>query len=175
MWITGFDVPSMDTMYLDKPVETHNLIQTMFVPDSMYSRTLCDIVIDTHRKWIRLLKDHAHSFAENVRIHFAVNVFAVQADVARDFATFHEIVHAIQGFEQRAFSAAGRPDECHDFILLNVQADIFKCMKVSIVKVHALNGDFFFLCHEFFPSFLANLLDAQLMRRTTTIKMTDVA
>ena len=29
MWITGFDVPSMDTMYLDKPVETHNLIQTI--------------------------------------------------------------------------------------------------------------------------------------------------
>lgn len=29
MWITGFDVPSMDTMYLDKPIETHNLIQTI--------------------------------------------------------------------------------------------------------------------------------------------------
>lgn len=29
MWITGFDVPSMDTMYLDKPVESHNLIQTI--------------------------------------------------------------------------------------------------------------------------------------------------
>lgn len=29
MWITGFDVPSLDTMYLDKPVETHNLIQTI--------------------------------------------------------------------------------------------------------------------------------------------------
>lgn len=29
MWVTGFDVPSMDTMYLDKPLETHNLIQTI--------------------------------------------------------------------------------------------------------------------------------------------------
>lgn len=29
MWITGFDVPSLDTMYLDKPLETHNLIQTI--------------------------------------------------------------------------------------------------------------------------------------------------
>ena len=29
MWITGFDVPSLDTMYLDKPVDTHNLIQTI--------------------------------------------------------------------------------------------------------------------------------------------------
>lgn len=29
MWITGFDVPSLDTMYIDKPIETHNLIQTI--------------------------------------------------------------------------------------------------------------------------------------------------
>lgn len=29
MWITGFDVPSLDTMYLDKPIEKHNLIQTI--------------------------------------------------------------------------------------------------------------------------------------------------
>ena len=160
---------------LKKDNRLARFIVLFFFVSAVGSWTVGDVVVDTHRKWIRLLKDHAHSFAENVRIHFAVNVFAVQADVARDFATFHEIVHAIQGFEQRAFSAAGRPDKCHDFILLNVQTDVFKCMKVSIVKVHALNGDFFFLCHEFFPSFLANLLDAQLMRRTTTIKMTDVA
>lgn len=29
MWITGFNVPSLDTMYIDKPLETHNLIQTL--------------------------------------------------------------------------------------------------------------------------------------------------
>lgn len=29
MWITGFDVPCLDTMYIDKPIETHNLIQTI--------------------------------------------------------------------------------------------------------------------------------------------------
>jgi type I restriction enzyme, R subunit len=29
MWLTGFDVPSLDTMYIDKPVRQHNLIQTI--------------------------------------------------------------------------------------------------------------------------------------------------
>lgn len=29
MWLTGFDVPFLDTMYLDKPVQKHNLIQTI--------------------------------------------------------------------------------------------------------------------------------------------------
>jgi type I restriction enzyme R subunit len=29
MWLTGFDVPFLDTMYIDKPVKQHNLIQTI--------------------------------------------------------------------------------------------------------------------------------------------------
>ena len=29
MWLTGFDVPFLDTMYIDKPVQRHNLIQTI--------------------------------------------------------------------------------------------------------------------------------------------------
>lgn len=29
MWLTGFDVPMLDTMYIDKPVQRHNLIQTI--------------------------------------------------------------------------------------------------------------------------------------------------
>lgn len=29
MWLTGFDVPFLDSMYIDKPVKRHNLIQTI--------------------------------------------------------------------------------------------------------------------------------------------------
>ncbi|RPA31372.1 type I restriction endonuclease subunit R [Shewanella frigidimarina] len=29
MWLTGFDVPSLDTIYIDKPIQRHNLIQTI--------------------------------------------------------------------------------------------------------------------------------------------------
>lgn len=29
MWLTGFDVPSLDTMYIDKPIQRHTLIQTI--------------------------------------------------------------------------------------------------------------------------------------------------
>jgi len=29
MWLTGFDVPFLDTIYIDKPVKRHNLIQTI--------------------------------------------------------------------------------------------------------------------------------------------------
>ena len=29
MWLTGFDVPCLDTMYIDKPIQRHTLIQTI--------------------------------------------------------------------------------------------------------------------------------------------------
>ncbi len=29
MWLTGFDVPFLDTMYIDKPIQQHDLIQTI--------------------------------------------------------------------------------------------------------------------------------------------------
>ena len=29
MWLTGFDVPFLDSLYIDKPVQRHNLIQTI--------------------------------------------------------------------------------------------------------------------------------------------------
>ncbi len=29
MWLTGFDVPFLDTIYVDKPIQRHNLIQTI--------------------------------------------------------------------------------------------------------------------------------------------------
>ena len=29
MWLTGFDVPSLDSIYIDKPIKRHNLIQAI--------------------------------------------------------------------------------------------------------------------------------------------------
>ena len=29
IWLTGFDVPFLDTIYIDKPIAKHNLIQTI--------------------------------------------------------------------------------------------------------------------------------------------------
>ncbi len=31
MWLTGFDVPELDTIYIDKPIHQHTLIQTISV------------------------------------------------------------------------------------------------------------------------------------------------
>ena len=46
MWITGFDVPSLDTMYVFKPLQKHTLIQTISRVNRVYPGKEKGLVVD---------------------------------------------------------------------------------------------------------------------------------
>lgn len=46
MWLTGFDVPFLDTMYIDKPIQRHNLIQTISRVNRKYAGKEKGLVVD---------------------------------------------------------------------------------------------------------------------------------
>jgi type I restriction enzyme, R subunit len=46
MWLTGFDIPSLDTLYIDKPVQRHNLIQTISRVNRKYGNKEKGLVVD---------------------------------------------------------------------------------------------------------------------------------
>lgn len=46
MWLTGFDVPFLDTIYIDKPVQRHNLIQTISRVNRTFSGKHKGLVVD---------------------------------------------------------------------------------------------------------------------------------
>jgi len=46
MWLTGFDVPFLDSMYIDKPVQRHSLIQTISRVNRRYAGKEKGLVID---------------------------------------------------------------------------------------------------------------------------------
>ena len=46
MWITGFDVPCLDTMYIDKPLQKHTLIQTISRVNRVYEGKDKGLVVD---------------------------------------------------------------------------------------------------------------------------------
>lgn len=46
MWLTGFDIPSLDTMYLDKYVHKHTLIQTISRVNRVYEGKEKGLVVD---------------------------------------------------------------------------------------------------------------------------------
>ncbi len=46
MWLTGFDVPSLNTMYLDKPIRQHNLMQAIARVNRVYKEKPGGLVVD---------------------------------------------------------------------------------------------------------------------------------
>ena len=46
MWLTGFDVPSLSTLYLDKPMKGHTLMQAIARANRVYPGKNCGIVVD---------------------------------------------------------------------------------------------------------------------------------
>lgn len=46
MWLTGFDVPFLDTIYIDKPIRQHNLIQTISRVNRKYKGKNKGLVVD---------------------------------------------------------------------------------------------------------------------------------
>ena len=46
MWLTGFDVPFLDTIYIDKPIQRHSLIQTISRVNRRYAGKDKGLVVD---------------------------------------------------------------------------------------------------------------------------------
>ena len=46
MWLTGFDVPFLDTIYVDKPIQQHSLIQTISRVNRVYEGKEAGLVVD---------------------------------------------------------------------------------------------------------------------------------
>jgi type I restriction enzyme R subunit len=46
MWLTGFDVPFLDTIYIDKPLQQHSLIQTISRVNRVYEGKEMGLVVD---------------------------------------------------------------------------------------------------------------------------------
>ncbi len=46
MWLTGFDCPCLDTMYIDKPIQKHTLIQTISRVNRVYPNKDKGLIVD---------------------------------------------------------------------------------------------------------------------------------
>ncbi len=46
MWLTGFDVPNLSTLYLDKPMKGHTLMQAIARANRVYPNKPCGIIVD---------------------------------------------------------------------------------------------------------------------------------
>src|SRR5205085_1183011 len=46
MWLTGFDVECLSTMYIDKPLKAHTLMQAIARANRVYPGKDCGVIVD---------------------------------------------------------------------------------------------------------------------------------
>lgn len=56
MWITGFDVPSLSTLYLDKPLKSHTLMQTIARANRVHAGKNNGLIVDYIETYKALLE-----------------------------------------------------------------------------------------------------------------------
>jgi len=93
MWLTGFDVPFLDSIYIDKPIQQHNLIQTISRVNRKFSGKSKGLVVDYIgiKKAMNLaLKQYNGEDGENIEdVSKAITVVKDHLDLlAKLFHTF---------------------------------------------------------------------------------------
>ena len=85
MWVTGFDVPSLDTMYIDKPLQDHTLIQTISRVNRKYPGKDKGLIVDyigiKNRMQVALKKFNNEDSAVFEGMDEAIKAFRDQLDI----------------------------------------------------------------------------------------------
>lgn len=89
MWLTGFDVPSMATMYIDKPMKGHNLMQAIARVNRVYKDKEAGLIVDYIGMAAELktaLKQYTKRDQDKVPdLGLAYSIAMAKLEVMRDF------------------------------------------------------------------------------------------
>lgn len=119
MWLTGFDVPSLHTMYLDKPLKGHTLMQAIARVNRVYPGKEGGLIVDylgVASALREALQDYTESGGEGsptVDVDEAVAVMKQKYEVVRDM--YH-------GFDYQRYFAADTREQLQ--IILDAQEHI---------------------------------------------------
>jgi type I restriction enzyme, R subunit len=107
MWLTGFDAPSLHTMYLDKPMRGHGLMQAIARVNRVYKDKPAGLVVD----YLGVADQLRRAMADYTRSGGKGTTAIDQAEAVAVFKEKFEVVDALfYGFERSKFFA-GAPTE----------------------------------------------------------------
>lgn len=102
MWLTGFDVPCLHTMYVDKPLKGHNLMQAIARVNRVYKDKPGGLIVD-YIGIADALKKALMSYTETDRQNTAIDTEEAVAELLKEY----EIVRGIlYGFNYKRFFSA---------------------------------------------------------------------
>jgi len=109
MWLTGFDAPCMHTMYVDKPMQGHGLMQAIARVNRVFRDKPAGLIVDYIGIAQRLksaLQQYSKSDQENTGVDEAkaISVMTEKYEVVRDMYHGFDYVSALSGTPQERLS-----------------------------------------------------------------------
>ncbi len=106
MWLTGFDVPSMHTMYIDKPMSGHNLMQAIARVNRVFKDKQGGLVVD-YIGIAEKLKEALSQYTESDKKTTGVDTEIASQVLLEKYDLIKELLH---GYDYSKFFD-GKPSE----------------------------------------------------------------
>lgn len=106
MWLTGFDAPSMHTMYIDKPMRGHGLMQAIARVNRVFQDKPAGLIVD-YIGIAQNLKTALGQYSQNDRKHAGIDEAEAVAVMLEKYEIVSDMFH---GFDYQA-SLTGTPQE----------------------------------------------------------------
>lgn len=153
MWLTGFDAPSVSTLYLDKPMKGHTLMQTIARANRVYNGKECGLIIDyldVFKYLKRALADYASDDGGLMpvkdvnklleQLHEAINMtkaFCMSHDVDLSKVVENgDTFKNLSFFEDYANIILGNDDVKNEFaVLANTVDGLYESLRPDIFKM----------------------------------------
>lgn len=106
MWLTGFDAPSMHTMYLDKPLKGHGLMQAIARVNRVFRDKPAGLIVD-YIGIAQNLKNALGEYSQGDRKHTGIDETQAIALMLEKYEVVRDMLH---GFDY-ARGVAGTPQD----------------------------------------------------------------
>lgn len=142
MWLTGFDVPSMHTMYVDKPMKGHNLMQAIARVNRVFKDKSGGVVVD-YIGILESLKSALKQYTDSDKGNTGIDSSQAIAVMLEKLELLREIMHKFDYTEFISGSPRERMNAITggmDFILgLSEESQKeFKLLCIELAKAHSL-------------------------------------
>ncbi len=91
MWITGFDVPSLSVMYIDKPLQKHTLIQTISRVNRVYPGKDQGLIVDyfgIRNEMLQAVKRYDKSIESPIKeLKVSLGIFRNELSILKEIMT----------------------------------------------------------------------------------------
>lgn len=142
MWLTGFDVPSMHTMYIDKPMQGHSLMQAIARVNRVFKEKSGGVVVD-YIGILESLKSALKQYTNTDRQNTGINTDVAVAIMQEKLEILRDMMH---GYNYSKYMGNSQVDRMRsiiggmDFILGKKEEEQkdFKKITIELGKAHAL-------------------------------------